>query len=206
MDNSDIIIKMADKNGAVVILNKTDYIAESHNILSDLIYYRPLKEDPTPIFHKSYTNLINKAFDDTILNKKERDFLTIRNPTMPIFYYLPKIHKNETSPTGRPIIAGIDSLSSHLSKYVDLNLQKYVSKLPAYLKDTTDMNQVVQDIAWQPWYKWATLDVSALYSNIPNQKGIESVGVYLMEDYTVADAILDSISFLIYSWTQCIQF
>lgn len=116
MDNPDIIIKMADKGGAVVILNKTDYIIESHKILSDTIYYRPLEKDPTPIFHKSYTDLINKAFDNTILNKKERDFLSIRNPTMPIFYYLPKIHKNETSPPGRPIIAGIDSLSSNLSK------------------------------------------------------------------------------------------
>lgn len=201
MNNPQIIIKTADKGGGVVILNKTDYLKESHLILSDNTYYLPLSENPLCDHQTTYMNLINKAYENTILNKKERDFLINKDPTIPIFYYLAKIHKSVTLPPGRPIIAGINSLTSNLSQYVDHNLQKYVTKLPSYLKDITNMVQITQDLSWSPSYKWATLDVTSLYWNIPHSKGIESIKKYLLEDFTIPtiqkEFILDSIRFIL---------
>lgn len=46
---------------------------------------------------------------------------------MTMFYYISNVHKNLTKPLGRPIIAGIDSLTSALSQYIDRQLQKYVT-------------------------------------------------------------------------------
>lgn len=45
-----ITIKEADKGGAVVILNTTDYIAEAHRQLADHKFYRPVDHDMTAEF------------------------------------------------------------------------------------------------------------------------------------------------------------
>lgn len=58
------------------------------------------------------------------------------NAVTPINYHLPKVHKSITDPPGHPIIAGISSLTSPLSEYINLFLQKYVVKLDYFLKDT----------------------------------------------------------------------
>ncbi|XP_059588798.1 uncharacterized protein LOC109283246 isoform X2 [Alligator mississippiensis] len=50
--NHQIVIKPADKGGAIVILNREDYIKEANRQLSDTTYYKELQEDPTPLFTK----------------------------------------------------------------------------------------------------------------------------------------------------------
>lgn len=107
---------------------------EAYNILSDKKYYTLLPNNPLPEHLISYTDLISFAHQEGILNKKEKDFLLTKNPVMPLFYFLPKVHKNPIKPPGRPIIAGIDSLTSGLSHYIDLHLQKYVITIPSYLR------------------------------------------------------------------------
>lgn len=129
MDNPDIIIKNVYKGGRIVVLNKKDYLEEASRIPSDSNYYRPLLDE-------EYYELINRAHAKNILTQKEKEFLTIKNPKMPIFYYLLKIHKSLSRPTGRLIIAGINSLTSALSQYIDKHLQKYVLMLKSYLRDT----------------------------------------------------------------------
>lgn len=94
---------------------------------------------------------------------------------MPIFYYLPKIHKCLANPLGRPIIAGIGSLTSNLSQYVDRQLQKHVPKLNSYLKDTTSILRDLCDLQWDVDFQFATLNVTSLYTSIPLDKGIFSV-------------------------------
>lgn len=98
---------------------------------------------------------------------------------MPLFYYLPKIHKDQKNPPGRPIIAGINSPTSNLSEYINIHLQKHVIKLNSYLRDTTSLIENIKDIEWSPGYKWATLEVTALYTNIPHEKGIQIVQNFL---------------------------
>lgn len=72
MSNPEIIVKNADKGGGgVVILNKEDYLEESLWILSDDQYYRKLTVDPSKSF-TVYHSLINKDFEDSILNKKRK--------------------------------------------------------------------------------------------------------------------------------------
>lgn len=97
---------------------------------------------------------------------------------MPLFYYLPKVHK----PPRRPIITGIGSLTNGLSHYIDLHLQKHVNKLKSYLRETSSIIQELTDIKWQPEYRWTTLDVASLYSNIPHKKDISAIRHLLSTD------------------------
>lgn len=98
-------------------------------------------------------------FQNGILDKKEKEFLVPLAPTMPIIYYLPKVHKCLTKPTGRPIVSGIDSLTSCIGKYVKVFLEPLVSKAPAYLRDTTHMIDNLSQIVLEGDVLLVTVDV-----------------------------------------------
>lgn len=150
--------------------------------MSDTKYYIPLAVDPSPSFTKNDHDLIASAYNEGIPSIKENTFLIMTDPKMALFYYLPKVHKNPTRPPGRPIIAGVNSLTSNLSQYIDHHLQKYVVCLDSYLKDTSSVINEVINIQWQPGYRWVTLDVTALHSNIPHNRGISVVRKYSASD------------------------
>lgn len=105
------------------------------------------------------------------------------------------MHKCTKNPPGRPIIAGIGSLTSNLSQYIDKHLQKF------YLRDTTSLIQEVQTIEWKSDYQWATLDVTSLYTNIPHDKGILCIKTFLDMDVLMPNRqfffIHDSIEFIL---------
>lgn len=106
----------------------------------------------------------------------------IKNSKLPIYYHLPKIHKDITNPPGRPIIASINSLTSHVSKYIDIFLQNYVVELHSYFKDAASQISLFKNFRWQPNFKWAALDVTSLYFKLPQSRGISAVSSFLNED------------------------
>lgn len=144
MNNDNIIIRNADKGGSIVIQNIDDDILEAHNILYDTKYYNVITTDPSKENLTDYNALIK--IDNNILDKNKLEFLTPHNPVMPIYYHLPKVHKSTTNPPGRPIIAGLGSLTS--SEYIDFHLQKYVAKLDSYLKDSAALISLVKPLIW----------------------------------------------------------
>ncbi|CAM4539289.1 unnamed protein product [Lepidochelys kempii] len=132
-NNSDIIIKKADKGGAVVIMNRSEYEQEAARQLSNTSFYKPLPYDRTESYQKQLQHLLKK------LPEKAQDQIRTDTPLEPrpgIFYLLPKIHKPGNP--GRPIISGIGTLTAGLSGYVDSLLRPYATSTPSYLRDTTD--------------------------------------------------------------------
>ena len=117
-----------------------------------------------------------------MVNKKElstqcRDFLLDYKPRTPEFYMLPKIHKPQRPPPGRPIISGNDSPTERISQLVDHFLQPCVPTLPSYVKDSSHFLQILQTYTTNPLPDDAllcTLDVSSLYTNIPHQEGMRA--------------------------------
>jgi len=99
------------------------------------------------------------------------------------FYELFKVHKAYepgTLPPERPIVSASGSLTENLSLYVDHHLKGFVPKIETYLKDTgaflrhieeINENQDMLDGSVFP----VSLDVSALYLNIPSEDGITAV-------------------------------
>ncbi|XP_074981174.1 uncharacterized protein LOC142070971 [Caretta caretta] len=170
-NNSDIIIKKADKGGAVVIMNRSEYEQEAARQLSNTSFYKPLPSDPTESYQKQLQHLLKK------LPEKAQDQIRTDTPLEPrpgIFYLLPKIHKPGNP--GRPIISGIGTLTAGLSGYVDSLLRPYATSTPSYLRDTTDFLRKLQSIGDLPDNTiLATMDVEALYTNIPHKDGLQAV-------------------------------
>ena len=86
--------------------------------------------------------------------------LKCKDPKPPKFYTLPKIHKDNNP--GHPVITSIGCHTANISKYVDHHLQEYVTKLPSYVKDTTDFINKIKDVKVPDHAILVTMDVSSL--------------------------------------------
>ncbi|XP_075442477.1 solute carrier family 12 member 7 isoform X2 [Ascaphus truei] len=200
MTNKNLVIKNADKGGAIVVQSNAKYRLEALKQLHDIKSYKTLKSDPTDVFAKQLNNILDFGVILQVLSEKERSFLSVQNPVIPIFHHLPKIHKSLVDPPGRPIISSIGSLGDGLSRYIDIFLQPLVHKLPSYLQDSTDLLNSLAKFTWSPNYLWVTLDVTSLYTIIDHSQGI-TAAQYFLNQSLLSPAqitfILESILFLL---------
>ena len=79
-NNTDIVIKEADKGSAIVIMDTTDYLIECHRQLNDTKYYKPVKKDPTTKFDKKVTEVVREACTIGVINDDIRTVLTPNQP------------------------------------------------------------------------------------------------------------------------------
>lgn len=171
----------------LIIMDKLDYISEMNHILSDVDTYQVLQNNPTNVFKRELDKLVAKGFSSFILNKKEKAYLVPAAPRIPAIYHLPKIHKDPLKPPGRPIVSGIDSITSQIGRYIDYYLQPLVKLTPSYLKDTTSTIQLLEGIDIKGDYLLATVDVALLYTCIPQQLGVQAVTHFLDQDHSITD-------------------
>lgn len=54
----DVFIKPADKGGAIVVMNREDYINEANRQLSNSLFYQALPNDPTSDFKSKVKEML----------------------------------------------------------------------------------------------------------------------------------------------------
>lgn len=142
-----------------------------------------MRIDPNQIttFVGEYRDPCLEAFISGVIDKDNYEFLQNKYPRTPTFYTLPKIHKHPTHPPGRPIVSGIGSLTEQASRYVDSVLTPHVRSLPSFIQDTSDLLKHIDDIITPPEALLVAIDIEALYSSIPHDKGVASVAKFLRE-------------------------
>ena len=179
--NPHIIIKKADKGSAVVVMNTTDYLREGYRQLQDEQFYQKIPHNITgEISDKIADTLINMR-SLNLITEKNFDYLNIPNPKEARFYLLPKIHKKDIP--GRPICSSIQHPTAHISKFVDEHIKKYVPKTRSYVRDTQHFISRLKQLGQIPTGALlVTLDVSSLYTNIPNHEGLLAVADHLRTD------------------------
>ena len=105
------------------------------------------------------------------------------HPTPERFYILPKVHK-EGNP-GRPIIGGNGCPTEIISQFVGYHMKDLVSQLHSYVQDDMDFLRKIHDInktgPLTPDILLCTMDVSALYTNIPHEEGTDACRIALEE-------------------------
>ena len=99
--------------------------------------------------------------------------LTPNPPRIPIFYTLTKIHK--PIPVGRPIISGCEGLTERISSFVDNLLQPIAKAQKSYLKDTTHFINFIENTKITENTVLVSMDVTSLYTNIPQEEGMNTV-------------------------------
>ncbi|XP_021340551.1 uncharacterized protein LOC110441668 [Mizuhopecten yessoensis] len=168
-NNSDIVIKPADKGCAVVKMNRDDYI-QANRQLSNETFYRKVDSDLTHVHALQINNTINRILEKGDIDNDTTKFLRPENPQARKFYLLPKIHKPRNP--GRPIINSINHPTEKMSQFVDFHLRPFVEHLPSFLKDTTDYLNKTPANNLPEGTLLVTMDVVSLYTNIPHDGGI----------------------------------
>ena len=179
-NDTNIVIKKADKGAAIVIMDRDDYVKEATRQLSDPKFYTTTSTDKTAEYAEEVTTLLNIMLSNDEISKTVYDNLKPSQPRTARFYFLPKIHKPTI--TGRPIISGNGCVTEGISSFVDEHIKKYVTMLPSHIKDTTHFIQTVESITLPEQCFLVTMDVTSLYTNIPNHEGITAVNRTLLEN------------------------
>ena len=108
------------------------------------------------------------------ISERIAKYLTPKSPSRtPIFYGLPKIHKNNIPL--RPIVSACDSPTENLASFIDYISQPVMKSLQSYIRDTRDfITQILELPPLPPNSYLVTADVVSLYTNIPHQEGTEA--------------------------------
>ena len=174
----DIVIKRADKGGAIVVWRKDLYISEAERQLSDNLFYEQMPSDLTSQNNLIISKTIKEEIDENRLPRSATNLIE-KDPRCGIFYLLPKIHK-ENNP-GRPVISAISCPTHLISAFIDDTLQPLVQNLSSYIKDTTHFLRVIDDFKFDsdrtPFL--FTMDVKSLYTVIPNADGLNALKYFL---------------------------
>jgi hypothetical protein len=171
--NPDCIIKPADKGGAIVLMTKSQYLEKANALLQDRRHYRKIPTDMTNTYNKQITEYVKDQKERGNITMEVATYLTTKSPRTAIFYVLPKIHKPGIP--GRPIVSAVNSHTDKLSRFIDNIIRPLVPKIPSYIKDTTHILVELSKLGHIPSTAWVcTMDVSALYTNIPHQEGVNA--------------------------------
>ncbi|CAJ0915644.1 unnamed protein product [Ranitomeya imitator] len=176
--NDQIVVKPSDKGGNLVILDHQKYVGMCKLILNDRETYGILENDPTERFTGSLRMILDAGLDEKLISYNEYRFLTPRTPMIPTFYALPNVHKGLSPLKGRPIVSGVGSLSQNVGIYIDNILRPFVTSLPSYVRDTSDLLQKIDGIVVEQGTILGSIDVEALYSSIPHTMGLKALEYY----------------------------
>ena len=177
--NKNLIIKPADKGGAVVVWQKDLYVAEANKQLSDQTAYNELPSDPTSDSQALVKNTLTTLIRNNQLPKSATSLLH-PCPQISNFYLLPKIHKANNP--GRPIVSSHSCPTVLISEFLDSVLFPLVSALPSFVQDTPHFLRLIQDFEFPEncgERLLFTMDVSSLYTSIPHHAALSAIRYYL---------------------------
>ncbi|CAJ0958429.1 unnamed protein product [Ranitomeya imitator] len=196
----DIIIKPADKGGNIFIQSTKMHEKEAFRQLRDTSCYRRLTFNPTLTFQGELHDILEKAYQEGVITKELRSNLIPMYPKLACIYFTPKIHKNMTTPPGRPIVSGNGSLCETIGKYLDSYLKPLVCNLPSYIRDTGDVLGRIDGIPMEDDMWLVSLDVESLYTAIQHHHGILAVESFLQMmdiDRDLIHFLLDLLKFVL---------
>ena len=153
-------------------MNRENRINEGQKQLDDRNNYQPLDEIMVRDTSQRVKHLINALHHAGCMDEMTVKWfnLTPNPPRIPVFT---KIHR----PTlvGRPIISGCVGPTERLSSFVDKLLQPIAQIQDSYLKDTTHFITFIESTRVPRNAFLVSMDVTSLYTNIPQEEGITIV-------------------------------
>ncbi len=171
-----LVIKNADKGSGIVVEDKQKYIEDGLEHLSDSSIYEKIDSDPTLPLAKAINKYIQHMYKKGIIDNTTKEFLSFNENNMPRtqqLYFLKKIHKNPIAV--RPIVSGCGGPTEKISQFLDHHLQPHVSNIKSYTRDSGDLINTLEALVIPPNCILVTIDVKALYLNIPHEEGIKAV-------------------------------
>ncbi|BHF67700.1 hypothetical protein SprV_0301072800 [Sparganum proliferum] len=177
--DDSIVVVSADKGGATVIMDKTDYVNKANQAFNDREAYTPIAEDPTKKQAASIKKKVNELTRKKLINPADSKFLTPNDTRIAHAYGLPKVHK-ANAPL-RIIVPLIGSPTYNLAKWLYKHLKHLTNGWQYSINNSHAFLQRIQGLNVSPDECILSFDVVALFSSIPHNLAIESVARRLEE-------------------------
>ena len=181
--DTSLTIKPADKDQIIVVQDTTDYITACMVHLNDADTYEQLNGDYTKALAQHIHEFIDHLTERGVIDKITSNFLRpcakVRSQA---FYTLPKTHKKVTPIPTRPIVSGCSGPNENISRFISYILNPIVKRVKSYVKDSKHLVNIIESTTIQPSSLLVTMDVGSLYTNIPQDEGVE-VALSYMEKY-----------------------
>jgi len=171
-----LVIKSADKGSGIVVEDRTNYIRDGLTHLSDENVYAKLDSDPTTKLGEAINRFTLSLYDKGVVDSITKNYLLFSPDNMPRtqqMYFLKKIHKSPTAV--RPICSGCGGATEKISKLVDHYLQPFVPKIESHIKDSGHLIHLIENTTLPIDCTIGTIDVKAMYTNIPHGEGIKAI-------------------------------
>jgi hypothetical protein len=202
-NDKTIIIKKADKNLGLVILDTNWYLNEVSHQLNDKQTYKNIEN--LPITSIIYTELCNILTHFNKLHKNDKTFTSIaifllsfhdttilKTITAANFYIIPKIHKPIM--VGRPIASSFSTPTINASKYLDKLLNPIMQQFKSYIKNSLHLILILENLKITPGLHESetpsniyllTADIESLYPSIEIEDGLTQLkkALYLHNEY-----------------------
>lgn len=161
--SNNLIISKADKGNTLTIMTDIHYKSKMENLISSDDFVE-LKSDPTATFHRSINKEINNY--KQIFNVNNPNFLRVMNPTAPVLYGMPKLHKDNVPM--RPVVSYINAPSYKLCKDLASNLPKVINCTSPYsVKNSLELVETLKLKNLPNNSKFISFDVKSLFTSIP---------------------------------------
>ena len=186
--DKDCIIVTADKDVALVVMDKTEYTTKCEALLQDNSAYQYLSKDTSPTIRKELIKILQDYKNNNFISETVYTQLRLHGSNSPAarFYGLPKIHKDNMPM--HPIVSACGTATYNIANFITKILQNYCGKTSSFVKDSIDFIQKIKHLSINPEEETlVSFDVSDLFTSTC---------------YTVSDQFQN---FYLHQLHQCLQ-
>ena len=197
--DTNLIIKPADKNLGLVLMTPSDYETMCFQHLLDATTYREI-DSAFFNFRLIYARLRQILADTNNLYKEGQQRRQLSKLALALlqledskllrlapFYCLPKVHKSPSPPyPGRPIASAPSTATYHASIYLNRLLLPLLRRHPSICFSSRSTIYDLLDYHDPTATTMITADVCSLYPSIPLDTGIAAIKTFLLEDNTLS--------------------
>ena len=138
---------------------------------------------------KNVNTLLKEAHEKKVITDDEKEAMECgEEQGVGKFYTLCEVyqpHQAPNCPLERPIISCSGSITENIGRFVDHHIKPLADTHPSYLQDTPHYLREIEDLNDAGVLKSSdtlvTVDITSLYTNIPQNEGLESVQEALKE-------------------------
>ena len=175
--NKSLVIRQADKGSCTVIMDRTAYMEEGLEYLSDPnTYIRSTTDRTLEITHKANWAVNHHSTLGVISRAQKNQLLTNTDQVRgQVMYFLRKVHKHPHQL--RPIVSASSGPTERISGFLTKILGAHLGDIPSLVRNSMDVVNVLESLKLgnSPNLILVSFDVISLYPSIPQGAGIELV-------------------------------
>jgi len=186
-ENKNIIIKPTDKNLGPTVLNRETYIKQTlQEHLTTKTYQQLSPVEAKKMLTNTKNSLQNIIKSNlNLLSKPEATYFQRSfncHHRLPIFYGLPKVHKNPVSL--RPVVSSVNSFLSVFSIWLDYQMKELLPIIKSHVKNSVEVIKDIKKLDIPDNALLFSADAQSMYTNIDTDIGLQAFADFFEDNKT----------------------